>query len=250
MEPTQTPTIIPTPTLEPTATEIPCVHDGDVNGDGQVTPGDAQLAFYFYLSCVANDPTTEQYCAADFCGDGAIEPCDNSVTPSDAQGIMRFYLGYATPCTKRGGDGTTEAGEVRIELLPGASPGQVWAEVRLSGSAAPVSAFGLEIHFDAERMTFNTAGPGLLDPGWIMFAARESEPGIVTVGAFSLDAVSAGSAGSLARLEFVCRDQALAGPLTMEAEALADDLAGCTVIRDQLLSAAAGIAPAIGGTTE
>jgi len=69
-----------------------------VNGDGQVTPGDSQLAFFYYLYCQTYNPTKEQYCAADFCGSGDVSPCDGSVTPGDSQGIMKQYLNYAEPC--------------------------------------------------------------------------------------------------------------------------------------------------------
>jgi len=109
-EPTVMATDIPTATMVPTATVIPCVHNGDANGDGQVTPGDAQLAFSLYLACILYSPTREQYCAADFCGTGEVAPCDGSVTPGDAQGIMRHYLGFTTPCFKRTADGGTERG--------------------------------------------------------------------------------------------------------------------------------------------
>jgi len=243
-EPSLTPTIVPTVT----ATAIPCAHTGDANGDGQVTPGDAQLTFFFYLACAEYAPTREQYCASDFCGDGVIEVCDSSVTPADAQGIMRLYLGYATPCAKRSSSAVAAAGEVRLEIHRGAKPERVSAEVLLSKAAAPVSAFGFQVRFDAQRMTFNAAMPGALDPGWEMFAARESAPGIVTVGAFSLDEVPAGSTGSLVLLEFTLNQKReLTDSLAMDIYELADGLAGCTVASNQLLAAAADIAPAIGG---
>jgi len=89
---------------------IPCEHSGDANSDTMVTPGDAQMAFYFYLNCEGLAPTRDQYCAADFCGSGGVEPCDTSVTPADALGIMRFYLGYADPCEKRSGNTNTAGG--------------------------------------------------------------------------------------------------------------------------------------------
>jgi len=104
VSPTRTPTATPSPlptatfTPEPSATPILCPHQGDVNLDGGLTPGDAQLAFTYYMNCWAEAPTEEQYCNADFCGDGPIGYCDNSVTPADAQGIMRAYLGYTEPC--------------------------------------------------------------------------------------------------------------------------------------------------------
>jgi len=120
-EPTWTPTIPPslTPTLEPTATIVPTstpfpdCHDGDVDDNGMLTPGDAQAAMWFYLDCINRDPTLLEYCAADFCGSGPVAPCDNSVTPADAQGIFRTYLGYPDPCAKWG---QRRGGETAIQL--------------------------------------------------------------------------------------------------------------------------------------
>jgi len=108
LTPTYTPgpTLPPTPTPYPTATLTPepsatpgfCVHSGDVNDDSAITPGDAQLTFQFYMDCAGMAPSLAQYCAADYCGSGAINPCDGSVTPGDAQAILRVYLGIADPC--------------------------------------------------------------------------------------------------------------------------------------------------------
>jgi len=106
--PTLTPTTAATVTLVPTATPLPtasptpllCEHSGDVNGDNQITPADGQMAFLLYLNCVAMAPTDDEYCAADFCGSGDIARCDGSVTPGDAQGIMRYYTGFPNPCGK------------------------------------------------------------------------------------------------------------------------------------------------------
>jgi len=98
--PLPTATAVPSATPEPTGTAVPCAHDGDANQDGAVTPGDAQTAFFCYLDCAGLNPSRGAYCAADFCGNDVIEPCSGDVTPADAQGIMRFYLGYANPCGK------------------------------------------------------------------------------------------------------------------------------------------------------
>jgi len=53
------PTVTPAPTGTPlpTATVISCVHDGDANQDGALTPGDAQTAFFLYLNCASMAPT-------------------------------------------------------------------------------------------------------------------------------------------------------------------------------------------------
>jgi len=225
--PTATPQPSATPTIEPTATALPCVHSGDANGDGQITPGDAQRTFYFYLSCAEQNPTRDEYCAADFCGSGEIEPCDNSVTPADAQGIMRFYLGYPEPCGKRISNSSNSASSsLAIELGQDDEARITVADVVISGSQVPISAFGFQVRFDPAKFTFDRALPGALDPGWAMFGARESAPGLVTAGGFSLDSLAPGSAGTLARLVFVrSGNQQHRGEPLMQLGRLDDDLA-------------------------
>lgn len=91
MEPTPTPTMVPTATPElPTATPEPtqtptaeCIHHGDVNGSGDLTAGDAQLAFLIVLGSYS--PTYVQECAADCNADGDI-------TAGDAQAIFLAVL--------------------------------------------------------------------------------------------------------------------------------------------------------------
>lgn len=61
-----------------------CIHDGDANQDGNVTAGDAQLAFSIVLG--AYSPTAEEECAADCSG-------DDTVTAADAQAIFLKVLG-------------------------------------------------------------------------------------------------------------------------------------------------------------
>jgi len=88
--PTPTPTITPipsatpVPTLTPTPTEEPCINNGDVTLDGELTAGDAQLAFLIALGSYS--PTFEEACAADCNG-------DEEVTAGDAQQIFLTVLG-------------------------------------------------------------------------------------------------------------------------------------------------------------
>ncbi|MCD4654141.1 SUMF1/EgtB/PvdO family nonheme iron enzyme [bacterium] len=68
----------------PTSTPTPeCRHTGDVNDDGEITAGDAQLAFYIALG--GYTPTFEEECAADCNG-------DDVVTAGDAQEIFIAVL--------------------------------------------------------------------------------------------------------------------------------------------------------------
>ncbi len=73
--PDQTPTPTPTPI---------CWNDGDVNLDGGLTSGDAQLCFYIVMGTYS--PTFEEACAANCNG-------DESITAGDAQNIFSAVLG-------------------------------------------------------------------------------------------------------------------------------------------------------------
>nr|HPQ41303.1 dockerin type I repeat-containing protein [bacterium] len=76
------------PTPEPTPTPTSeCINDGDVTLDGEITAGDAQLAFLIALGAYA--PSFEEECAADCNGNG-------EVTAGDAQQIFLTALGSAT----------------------------------------------------------------------------------------------------------------------------------------------------------
>lgn len=76
-----------TPTPAPTWTPTECINDGDVNQSGEVTAGDAQMAFQIALGSYS--PTYTEECAAD---------CDSSgtVTAGDAQQIFLTALGTGT----------------------------------------------------------------------------------------------------------------------------------------------------------
>jgi pyrrolidone-carboxylate peptidase len=66
---------------------ILCTHSGDVNGDGQLTAQDAQLAFFIVLGSYI--PTFVEACAADCMGTG-------EVTAADAQAIFLSVIGADT----------------------------------------------------------------------------------------------------------------------------------------------------------
>ena len=65
-------------------TLVPCPRLGDVNDDGELTPGDAQNAFEIYLGKITPD----------FCQDSTSDAnCSGSITPGDAQEIFKHFLG-------------------------------------------------------------------------------------------------------------------------------------------------------------
>jgi len=73
----------------PTPTPGDCIHHGDVTLDGEITAGDAQLAFLIALG--SHSPSYAEACAADCNG-------DDEVTAGDAQGIFLVALGSSPSC--------------------------------------------------------------------------------------------------------------------------------------------------------
>ncbi|MBN1878601.1 hypothetical protein JW823_00645 [bacterium] len=75
------------PCSEPTATPDPCINSGDVNLNGEITAGDAQMAFQIALGTYV--PSDPEWCAAD-CN------ADEDVTAGDAQSIFLAALGLGS----------------------------------------------------------------------------------------------------------------------------------------------------------
>lgn len=69
-----------------------CLIPGDADGNGTVTPGDAQVIFNCFL--------IPQQCSsqAQQCGDLCPAGGDDHITPGDAQGAFNIFLGISPPC--------------------------------------------------------------------------------------------------------------------------------------------------------
>ncbi|MBX3729231.1 MAG: hypothetical protein KF858_08600 [Candidatus Sumerlaeia bacterium] len=67
---------------------------GDVDGSGQITPLDAQLAFECWLWSLCPD-------GADATAANVCHPESTGITPADAQGIFELYLGIEPACVGR-----------------------------------------------------------------------------------------------------------------------------------------------------
>jgi len=76
-----------------------CPRLGDVNGDGNVTPGDAQTAFEIFLGGVSPNfyqlTTSDANCSCP-CNSMEHTEQNNCTTPADAQWIFEHYLGRRT----------------------------------------------------------------------------------------------------------------------------------------------------------
>ena len=87
--PTATPAP-PTPTPVPTSTPGLCINNGDVNGNGSLTPEDALMTFQIYLGLIS-DPSDVELCSADCNGNSAV-------TPEDALCIFQHFVSGACDC--------------------------------------------------------------------------------------------------------------------------------------------------------
>jgi len=228
---TPIPTITPLPTATsiPTPTEVPCIRDGDPNGDGIVTQGDAQLAFYYYIDCLTLEPTRAQYCSADYCGEGDITPCDGSVTPGDALGILKRYLQYPDPCAKSAAPArSANSPAVWVEMV--ADGDLVEGQLSISQIDREIEAFGVHVHYDPAALTFRGVRPGDLDPGWTFFDAKVQTSGDLIVSGVSTQPLLPGSGGTLAVIEFVANPHFRGGTSAIKLGLPVDDLSTCRLV--------------------
>ncbi len=193
-----------TPTNTP---EPPCRHTGDVDANGNVTAGDAQLTFQIALGQYS--PTQVEECAAD---------CNNSgtVTAGDAQQIFQTALGSASCSdflkisTKRSFVSQREiAGKIQVHSgntirLDTHSSGDTWTvSVDIAVRDKPVDAITFDIQYVPEAVRYASYDLGDLDPGWILFDCREVEPGLLRIAGFSNgSAIDADMTGTLVDLKF------------------------------------------------
>ncbi len=236
--PTNTPTPIPSDTPVPTATPTACLHTGDVNFDGRVTAGDAQLAFQIALGSISY--TQEEYCAADCNASGVV-------TSGDAQQIFQVALGISASCAdplpvKISGLGkhTRNHPDVRSakaiqrqavglnELLgfpKNKASEMVVVDVVLPPEKVLVDAFTMQLEYNASLYEFRKMTRGTLDPGWEMFAANEPAPGSIIAGGFAIgSSVSAEQGGVLAEFVFQRRRADITQPLELRILSVDDDL--------------------------
>ncbi len=200
-----------------------CVKCADINGDLQITPGDAQSVFDIYLGKIA-DPTWCQLENADVNGDGTrLSP---KVTPADAQSIFLHYLGGGTIGADCSGTSRPEAQSAHSSDLAGVSltineaafaAGQDVPVPVIIDSPSNIRAFGFDLAFPADCLTFVgvertelTEDFDQLEAAVIPQEPSHREPGsvmrggarVLRVGGYKTDSRRDSSAGVLVTLIF------------------------------------------------
>jgi PKD repeat protein len=188
-----------------------CVKCGDVTGDLQITPADAQAAFDIFLGKIAQ-PTFCESENADVNGSGtAFAP---NVTPADAQGIFNKYLKKADLETDCSGLVRTAAlaaipfsppaqfGTVNLAVHQAfLSPGEDLSVSVIVDSSYPIGAFGFDLAVPPEAILLRAEWTDFT-AGFTQLGAHRVDEGVVRVGGYALQPVYPNASFVLVTLTF------------------------------------------------
>lgn len=191
-----------------------CPRLGDVNGDGSVTPGDAQGAFEIYLGRIS--PTFDQLTTADAncgCPCGGMEHTEenNCITPADAQWIFEHFLEKRILpfCCA---DYQCAQGAVMIQhdawipldenlgmfALPTiADSGESVTVPIMVSNPEGIHHFHLEMLYPQNLLEFVGLLPSPLTKKFAYLRGEEHIPGIVEIEGFGEEGITGNEAGSL-----------------------------------------------------
>jgi len=172
---------------------------GDVNGDGTVTPGDAQKAFEIYLGRLT--PTLNQLTVSDAncscpCGSMEHNAQNNCTTPGDAQWIFEHYLGQRTLplcCANYQCQSSTSV-QIRPDIgIPSFENREVFAlpAIAYSGervmvpvmvdNAEGIHFFSLEMVYPQDLLKFEGLIASPLTKGFESVRGEEIDPGVIRI---------------------------------------------------------------------
>jgi len=194
-----------------------CTKCGDVNGDLNISPADAQEVFEIFLGIIS-DPTDCQKENADVNCDGT--KTDPKITPGDAQAIFEKFLGINDlpgdcSCKSRAESAGTLAIQERafVQLERSANinliindiqlkPGTIIAVPVIIDNPFNIKAFGFDILFESEILEFVGVVRTELLKDFNEVDGNEISQGVLRVGGYSSEPIRSHSPGALIRLIF------------------------------------------------
>jgi hypothetical protein len=219
--------------LRGTCGEVRCVvvePDGDVDGDGVVTAGDAFCAFEHYLAYPAAPPTLCSPPGAKFRAD---VDCSGRVTPIDARCIHAHWLdGSCAFCAGGPPSAARATGRARVALTAGRLDGDllaVWVHV---ADPTALSAFGFDLSSPSDRLVYEGAEFGA---AFWNFDRAEVVPlgaGALRVGAYGVEAAPVASRNAV--VTFYFRAGEALDDVVIQADGFVDDLASASPVRLEL----------------
>lgn len=220
----------------------PCPRLGDVNGDGNVTPGDAQIAFEIFLGQVT--PSRLQLTTADAnsgcpCDGLEHEAANNCITPGDAQWIFEHYLVQRTlpGCSADYTCPGSSAAEVsllahgpphakKISIYPLSNTGKAGELVIIPimvSNTEGIRKFGFDLIFPQETLDYIGTLASPLTQGFEEINGEEMFPGIIRIQGADPQGITARIQGSLCVVVFQVKDNVW-GTSSLELGNLNDDL--------------------------
>ncbi len=187
---------------EGTFTCQPACERGDVNMDGDITPGDALCAFQIYLQ---GGTPPEGECNTECAIQAGDANCDSDITPGDALIIFTAYLNGLTPpldcppATSLMKHKSTAS--VRLVSLPTKKNDELKIGIRLGHSAA-LQVFGLDVGFSEDALEFISATSGNATKTWQAFGSYEILSGVLRIGGFHGEANEISEEENLVELTF------------------------------------------------
>ncbi len=209
----------------------PCDHDGDLNTDKALSPGDALCAFEIFLnggilSASCDLPAFAcELIAADV-------NCDNAVTSRDALEIFTRALQglppsecFAKPALGFAGKSTAP---LQLQLINGnaTSSDTLRVQMRIMRPQA-LHAFGLLLQYPARDLKFVGVRRTAATQNWFALDGQEYLPGMAVIGGFNLSALSAETPTTIFEAIFVSSGAAIDNS-TFAIANLTDDFANAT----------------------
>ena len=183
-------------------TSTPEAQPGDVNCDGQITPGDALCTFWRAIQ-----GSFEEECQCPTSEAAAEVTCDGAITPGDALCIFwRSILGEWTEecqCTPLAKYDTFDNQARRlwfgsINEMPG---GFVKVPI-VADMPEWIDAFGLDMTYPADLFEFHEVVTTPATRDWIALEAAQTGYGILTVGGFHTEKISGSESAAIAEVVF------------------------------------------------
>ncbi|MFQ6093788.1 MAG: thrombospondin type 3 repeat-containing protein, partial [bacterium] len=200
---------------------------GDVNCDGQITPGDGLCAFWRYIL-----GAFQEECECE-CSEPAAEVnCNGRITPGDGLCILwRSILGHwQEECQCPAAKFVAHDRPIyRVTLTTtGGTHGQ---RVRvLIGVENPrgLDAFGLKVSYPADLLEFQEVSRTEVTREWEVLDGASSRQGVVTLGGFHREKMDVCGPAVIAEVIFVARGE-IGGQGRLALTELVDDFAGAEV---------------------
>ncbi|NOZ61071.1 MAG: T9SS type A sorting domain-containing protein [Calditrichaeota bacterium] len=177
---------------------------GDVNNDGNISPGDALCAFQIYLNGgTLPSGDCDNPCAL-YAADVNCTP--NGITPGDALYIFQGYMnGDSAPLDCNSGSLKKNQPQsnraVSLIQIPASRSDELKIVLKVS-QIGDLRVFGANIGFPDDLMQLVSVKSSPITELWEAFGGKESIDGVITVGGFHTEAVERDGDASLAEFTF------------------------------------------------